>query len=75
MTPLDSLFRHNRSKAACPFSSNLLTECLEEGAKRIGWKPRPDGPRKRLVNGKYRGMGLAACIYKTGQSQSSAFVK
>ena len=45
------------------------------GAKRIGWKARPNGPRKRLVNGKYCGMGLAACIYKTGQSQSSASVK
>ncbi|MBI2987541.1 MAG: xanthine dehydrogenase family protein molybdopterin-binding subunit [Deltaproteobacteria bacterium] len=58
-----------------PFSSNFLAECLEEGAKRIGWKPRPHGPRKLKVNGRYRGMGMACCIYKTGQSNSSATVK
>jgi xanthine dehydrogenase molybdenum-binding subunit len=58
-----------------PFSSNFLAECLEVGAKRIGWKPRPRGPRKLKVNGKYRGMGMACCIYKTGQSSSSAVVK
>ncbi|MGH7845130.1 MAG: xanthine dehydrogenase family protein molybdopterin-binding subunit [Candidatus Binatia bacterium] len=57
------------------FSSNYLAECLEEGAKRIGWKTRPKGPRKLLVNGKHRGMGMAACIYKTGQNNSSAVVK
>jgi xanthine dehydrogenase molybdenum-binding subunit len=57
------------------FSSNYLAECLEEGAKRIGWKPRPKGPRKLKVSGKCRGMGMAACIYKTGQSNSSAVVK
>ena len=58
-----------------PFSSNLLAECLDEGARRIGWKPRPHGPRRLEVDGKYRGMGLACCIYKTGQSRSSAVVK
>ncbi|MGH7830332.1 MAG: xanthine dehydrogenase family protein molybdopterin-binding subunit, partial [Candidatus Binatia bacterium] len=58
-----------------PFSSNFLADCLELGAKRIGWKPRPHGPRKLKVNGKYRGMGMACCIYKTGQSNSSAVVK
>jgi CO/xanthine dehydrogenase Mo-binding subunit len=57
------------------FSSNYLAECLEEGAKRIGWKPRPKGPRKLLVNGKHRGVGMAGCIYKTGQNTSSAVVK
>ena len=57
------------------FSSNYLAECLEEGAKRIGWKPRPKGPRKLLVNGKHRGVGMAGCIYKTGQNSSSAVVK
>lgn len=58
-----------------PFSSNFLADCLEAGAKRIGWKPRPHGPRKLKVKGRYRGMGLACCIYKTGQSSSSAIVK
>ncbi len=58
-----------------PFSSNFLAECLEVGAKKIGWKPRTHGPRKLTVNGKQRGMGMACCIYKTGQSNSSAFVK
>ena len=45
------------------------------GAERIGWKARPNGPRKIRVKGKYRGMGLAGCIYKTGQNSSSAIVK
>lgn len=75
MTPLDSLIPAQPIEGGVPFSSNYLAECLEEGAARIGWKPRPDGPRKRMVDGKYRGMGMAACIYKTGQSQSSAVVK
>lgn len=75
VTPVDSLIPPQPIEGGVPFSSNLLVECLKEGAKRIGWKPRPNGPRKRLVNGKYRGKGLAACIYKTGQSQSSAIVK
>jgi xanthine dehydrogenase molybdenum-binding subunit len=75
VTSIDSLIPAQPIEGGVPFSSNLLVECLREGAKRIGWKPRPNGPRKRLVNGKYRGMGLAACIYKTGQSQSSAIVK
>lgn len=75
VTPIDSLIPSQPIEGGVPFSSNLLIECLREGDKRIGWQPRPHGPRKRWVNGKYRGMGLAACIYKTGQSQSSAVVK
>lgn len=75
VTPEDSLIPSQPIEGGVPFSSNLLTRCLTEGAKKIGWTPRPAGPRKRLVNGKYRGLGLAACIYKTGQSQSSAIVR
>jgi len=75
VTPLDSLIPSQPIEGGVPFSSNLLRECLREGAKRIGWKARPNGPRKRVINRKFRGMGLAACIYKTGQSQSSALVK
>jgi len=75
VTPSDSLIPAQPIEGGVPFSSNLLAECLKDGAKRIGWKARPNGPRKRLVNGKYRGMGLAACIYKTGQSQSASVVR
>jgi xanthine dehydrogenase molybdenum-binding subunit len=75
ITPGDSLVPAQPIEGGVPFSSNLLLECLQTGARRIGWEPRPDGPRRRLLRGKYRGMGLAACIYKTGQSQSSSFVK
>jgi len=75
VTPDEGLIPSQPIEGGVPFSSNLLTRCLEEGARKIAWQPRPDGPRKRLVAGKYRGMGLAACIYKTGQSQSSAIVK
>jgi xanthine dehydrogenase molybdenum-binding subunit len=75
VTPLDSLIPAQPIEGGVPFSSNLLAECLEAGGERIGWKPHPNGPRKRMIDGKCRGMGLAACIYKTGQSQSSAVVK
>src|SRR5262245_12171220 len=74
-TPLNDLVPAQPIEGGVPFSSNLLAECLREGARRIGWTPRPNGPRKIFSDGKYRGMGLAACIYKTGQSQSSATVK
>lgn len=74
-TPLDDLVPAQPIEGGVPFSSNLLAECLREGARRIGWTPRPDGPRKILAGGTFRGMGLAACIYKTGQSQSCAVVK
>jgi xanthine dehydrogenase molybdenum-binding subunit len=75
LTPLDGIVPAQPIEGGVPFSSNLLAACLKEGARRIGWKPRPNGPRKIRVAGKNRGMGLAACIYKTGQSQSSALVK
>ncbi|HWP58143.1 MAG TPA: xanthine dehydrogenase family protein molybdopterin-binding subunit [Candidatus Acidoferrales bacterium] len=74
-TPEDEIVPAQPIEGGIPFSSNYLRECLEEGAKRIGWKPRPGGPRKLLADGKYRGMGLAACIYKTGQNSASAVVK
>jgi xanthine dehydrogenase YagR molybdenum-binding subunit len=74
-TPPGEMIPAQPIEGGVPFSSNYLAECLDEGAKRIGWKPRPKGPRKLKVNGKYRGMGLAACIYKTGQSNASSVVK
>jgi xanthine dehydrogenase molybdenum-binding subunit len=73
-TPPDIFVPAQPIEGGIPFSSNLLGQCLDEGAKRIGWKPRPDGPRRLKVDGKFRGMGVACCIYKTGQSQSSASV-
>ena len=75
ITPADSLVPAQPIEGGIPFSSNFLAQCLDEGAKRIGWKPRPDGPRRLKADGKFRGMGVACCIYKTGQSQSSAIVK
>jgi xanthine dehydrogenase molybdenum-binding subunit len=74
-TPPGEMIPAQPIEGGVPFSSNYLAECLDEGAKRIGWKPRPKGPRKLKVNRKYRGMGLAACIYKTGQSNASSVVK
>src|SRR5262245_46247846 len=75
ITPADSLVPAQPIEGGIPFSSNFLSQCLDIGAKRIGWKPRPDGPRRVEVDGKFRGIGVACCIYKTGQSQSSAMVK
>lgn len=70
----DDLISPQPIEGGVPFSTNFLSECLERGAERIGWQPRPGGPRKIHVNGKLRGMGMACCIYKTGQNTSSAFV-
>jgi xanthine dehydrogenase molybdenum-binding subunit len=75
ITPIDSLIPAQPIEGGVPFSSNLLAECLKRGAETIGWNPRRGGPRRQVVDGKHRGFGLAACIYKTGQSQSSATVK
>jgi xanthine dehydrogenase molybdenum-binding subunit len=75
ITPTDSFVPAQPIEGGIPFSSNLLAQCLDEGAKRIGWTPRPDGPRRLKAGSKFRGIGLACCIYKTGQSQSSAIVK
>jgi xanthine dehydrogenase molybdenum-binding subunit len=73
--PKEGLVPAQPIEGGIPFSSNLLAECLDEGARRIGWTPRPHGPRKLMIGGKSRGMGMACCIYKTGQSRSSAVVK
>ena len=43
-TPLESFVPAQPIEGGIPFSSNLLAECLHEGAKRIGWKPRPEDP-------------------------------
>jgi xanthine dehydrogenase molybdenum-binding subunit len=74
-TPPDSFVPAQPIEGGIPFSSNLLAQCLEEGAKRIGWTPHPGGPRRLRAGGKFCGTGVACCIYKTGQSQSSAIVK
>jgi xanthine dehydrogenase molybdenum-binding subunit len=73
--PGDRLLPAQPVEGGIPFSSNYLAECLNEGARRIGWKPRPRGARKISPRGKLRGMGVACCIYKTGQSTSSAIIK
>ncbi len=73
--PQEGLVPAQPIEGGIPFSSNLLAECLDEGARRIGWKARPHGPRRLKIDGKYRGIGMACCIYKTGQSTSSAVVK
>jgi CO/xanthine dehydrogenase Mo-binding subunit len=58
-----------------PFSSNGLRACLQEGAARFGWQQRAR-PHDRLPErGKYRGQGLACCIYQTGQQPSSAQIE
>jgi xanthine dehydrogenase molybdenum-binding subunit len=73
--PKDKNVSSQPIEGGIPFSSNYLAECLKEGARRIDWKPRPNGPRKLNINGKYRGTGVAASIYRTGQSNASAVVK
>ena len=46
-----------------PFSSRNLVTCLQEGARRFGWRPRDPAPRARREDGWLVGTGVAAAIY------------
>jgi xanthine dehydrogenase YagR molybdenum-binding subunit len=46
-----------------PWSSRRLTECLREGAERIGWSSRPGRPASRTEDGWLVGLGVASAVY------------
>lgn len=48
-----------------PYSAGSLRRCLEEGARRFGWEPRPRAPHRPL-RGRVRGCGVAAQVWPTG---------
>lgn len=49
-----------------PLNSSTLKECLERGAKEIGWSK--EERRKVLPNGKIQGIGMAMCMQGSGIS-------
>ena len=56
-----------------PWSSRHLVECLREGARRFGWDERDPRPGRRLLDGWFTGLGVAASVYPTmRQAQSMA---
>jgi xanthine dehydrogenase YagR molybdenum-binding subunit len=56
-----------------PFSSKLLRQCYEDGAKRFGWDQRSATPRSKTTSdGWLIGYGVATATYPANRSQSSA---
>ena len=58
-----------------PWSTHYLSECLERGAKEIGWKNRPKQP-KQLKNGDwYTGYGLAVGLWNASRKNAGASIE
>ncbi len=57
-----------------PFSSRSLVECMQAGAKKIGWNKRKFEPRKNRVGDYLIGYGLGCGTYPARQRMTSALV-
>ncbi|MFD2237020.1 xanthine dehydrogenase family protein molybdopterin-binding subunit [Aureimonas populi] len=57
-----------------PFSSRMLLECMDEGARRFGWADRPKRPGERREGEWLIGYGMSAASRKNLLQQSSAKV-
>ncbi len=58
-----------------PWSSHYLNECLERGAKEIGWNQRPKQPRQ-LKNGEwYTGYGMAVGLWTAFRRNAGASIE
>ncbi|GHO46346.1 xanthine dehydrogenase family protein molybdopterin-binding subunit [Ktedonospora formicarum] len=58
-----------------PFSSRGLVTCLREGAKRFGWQPREQTPRKRMKDRWLVGTGVAAATYPSNLIPANALIR
>lgn len=58
-----------------PYTTNLLEECIREGARRIGWKEKWHKPGERSVGPKRHGIGMAIGIFPSRVGLGSAMVK
>ncbi|WP_118137652.1 xanthine dehydrogenase family protein molybdopterin-binding subunit [Oceanicella sp. SM1341] len=71
--PLDMRIRNHADtepQTGEPWSSKMLLECYEEGARRFGWRTRPEGGTR---DGYWlRGFGMADCSQGQARFQSSA---
>ena len=57
-----------------PFSTRNLVGCLEEGARRFGWKHRPSKPASRREGRQLIGYGVAAAIRNNNIQKGKATV-
>ena len=58
-----------------PFSSRSLIECMQAGAKKIGWNKRKFEPRQNQVDDYLIGYGLGCGTYPARQRFTSTLVK
>jgi len=66
--PIEFRIRNEPSvdpESGLSFSSRHLVRCLQEGARRFGWKGRSLIPRSRRENGWLVGVGVASSTYPT----------
>lgn len=64
--PIELRIRNEPSahpESGLPFSSRGLVACLRRGADRFGWAERDPAVGSRLVDGWWRGTGVAAAMY------------
>ncbi|MCH8190850.1 MAG: molybdopterin-dependent oxidoreductase [Chloroflexi bacterium] len=69
-TPDDQILDSQPVEGGVPFSSNGLRQCLEEGARAIGWqaRQRPQGSGPDPIK---RGVGMSMFLYRGGPGAPS----
>ena len=70
ITPTDQIVDSQPVEGGIPFSSNGLRECLNRGAKAIGWNSRERIPSAQHES-KRVGMGMGMFIYRGGPGSKS----
>ena len=69
-TPRDEIVDAQPLEGGIPFSSNGLKECLQRGARAIGWGSKPPSKSPTSQSLKH-GTGVAMCIYRGGPGRDS----
>jgi len=55
-----------------PWSTNYMNECIETGARMIGWENRPAKPRQLADGDWYTGYGVGVGAWNAGRGNASA---
>jgi xanthine dehydrogenase YagR molybdenum-binding subunit len=55
-----------------PWSTHFIDECIERGAKMIGWSDRSPKPGSKIENGWATGYGMAVGMWSAGRNNMSA---
>jgi xanthine dehydrogenase YagR molybdenum-binding subunit len=58
-----------------PWSTHYLNECLERGAKEIGWENRPKQPKQLKEGDWYTGYGMAVGLWNAMRRGSGASIE